>query len=414
MVKHPSDDAAYKAIDALNKGHKVEPMPFPTPTTLPEPRLTLLDVLGGNGSQQAAKAIRTIQASGQIVFHSGGDCGSTKSPKSQELVVDKMLADFHEANLAETPQFHYLLGDIVYSFGESKYYYDQFYDPFRDYPAPILAIPGNHDGMLGPETHTKSLEAFLRNFCTPGFVVSPDAGMLSRTAQIQPGVFFTFDAPFVRIIGMYSNALEDPGYIAAPSIGNSQLTFLEAALRRVKSESFTGALLFATHHPTYAGGGIHGGSPDMQAQIDKICDKVGVWPHAVLAGHAHSYQRFTRTRAGSGKQIPYVICGNTGHNHQLLRRTGPAIRTPQVLQQGTATRDQVVFECYDDQGYGYLRIVANADQLRIEYHPADDGRHSKTPDDSVTVDLRTRKLSHYKALDLGYPKVARAYRNART
>jgi hypothetical protein len=34
----------------------------------------------------------------------------------------------------------------------------------------------------------------------------------------------------------------------------------------------------------------------MLAQIDAICEETGVWPHAVLSGHAHNYQRFTRVR----------------------------------------------------------------------------------------------------------------------
>jgi len=34
--------------------------------------------------------------------------------------------------------FH--LGDVVYNFGEWNYYYDQFYEPFRNYAAPIFAI----------------------------------------------------------------------------------------------------------------------------------------------------------------------------------------------------------------------------------------------------------------------------------
>jgi len=57
--------------------------------------------------------------------------------------------------------------------------------------------------------------------------------------------------------------------------------------------------------------------------------------------------------------------------------------------------DPVVMESYDDKGYGYLRIIANAKQLRIEYHPAGDGEDAKTPDDFVTVDLASRKLVHF-------------------
>jgi hypothetical protein len=30
----------------------------------------------------------------------------------------------------------------------------------------------------------------------------------------------------------------------------------------------------------------------MQAQIDAVCEKVGIWPHADLAGHAHNYRGY--------------------------------------------------------------------------------------------------------------------------
>ena len=58
-------------------------------------------------------------------------------------------------------------------------------------------------------------------------------------------------------------------------------------------------------------------------------------------------------------------------------------------------KDTVTFENYDDKSYGYLRILVNAQQLRIEYHPASDGPTTKTPDDSVTVDLKTGTLTVY-------------------
>jgi hypothetical protein len=62
-----------------------------------------------------------------------------------------------------------------------------------------------------------------------------------------------------------------------------------------------------------------------------------------------------------------------------------------------------VLENYDDQDYGYLRVVVASAQLRIEYHPASDGAGAKTPDDFVTVDLNSRKLVHFTANDLGRP-----------
>jgi len=418
---HPSDGPTYKKIDQLNAEGKIHPLPFPAPRGGVEPRLTLQEVFGGNTA-----AVKKIATAGQIVFHAGGDCGNTRSPVTQNEVTDKMVGDFHEQNPKEAPQFGLLLGDVVYSFGETRYYFDQFYDPYRNYPAPILAVAGNHDGMVAPETHAASLEAFLRNFCSEEFTVTPEAGGLSRTTQIQPGVFFTFEAPFVRILAIYSNVLEDPGVIAGKYVGNSQLDFLEAALKRVKSEKYEGALIIADHHPPYtASGSRHGWSVDMLAQIDQICNDTAVWPHAFLSGHAHNYQRFTRTRTADGTQIPYVICGNMGHNAQPLNphvgkpsghQTFAAIRAPQVLQKAQGKNDQVVFENYDAAAghFGYLRIVVTAAQLRIEYHPAGDGWGSKTPDDAVTVDLKTRKLTHFDALDHGWTADARHFRSLRS
>jgi hypothetical protein len=398
-IKHASDTVAYHEIDELNRQHKIKPLPFPVPRGGREPRLTLARVLGGD-----AAAAQRIEDAGQIVFHSGGDCGSTKGPEHQNEVADKLASDFHEQDPKEVPSFHLMLGDIVYSFGEAQYYYDQFYEPYRDYPAPILACAGNHDGMVAPEAHVQSLAAFLRNFCSEGFVVTPEAGGLSRTAQIQPGVFFTLEAPFVRILVLYSNMLEDPGVIAGPEIGQAQIQFLDAALARVKSEHYEGALLFAHHHPPFtasSAGARHGWSVQMLADMDAACDRAGVWPHAVLAGHVHNYQRFTRVRR-DGTKIPYVSCGNLGHNVQALARKGDAtIRVPQVIQAASSNTDQVVFESYDDKNYGYLRVVATAAQLRIEYHAASDGPTIKAPDDYVTVDLASRDLVHFAASDQG-------------
>jgi hypothetical protein len=209
---------------------------------------------------------------------------------------------------------------------------------------------------------------------------------------------------------LYSNTLEDPGVISNADIGSSQIEYLKAALTRVKKEKFAGALLFAHHHPPYAAGDQHGSSLQMRQQMDAVCDAVGVWPHAVLAGHAHNYQRFTRHRS-DGTDIPYIICGNGGHNVQKLHASGAMpLRTPQVFQVKTASDDALTFENYDDIDYGYLRIVVNAAQLRIEYHPASDSAGAKTPDDSVTIDLKARRQTVYTPNDLGTPARAREVR----
>ncbi|HEX4038002.1 MAG TPA: metallophosphoesterase [Acidobacteriaceae bacterium] len=362
---------------------EVEVVPQPRGSAA-EPVLTLQAVFGSAG---AAK-MQAIAASGQIVFHCVGDTGSPKGPTTQNLVSDKMVTDFSEANAADVPTFLYHLGDVVYYFGEATYYYDQFYEPFRSYPAPIVAIPGNHDGVVWAGDPETTLEAFVRNFCAATATQSPDAGGLIRTTMIEPGVYFTLEAPFVWILGVYSNVLEDPGVISDqtgkyPTLDQRQIAFLTAALKRVKSEKFAGAVILAVHHPPFTGGSTHGGSPQMLADMDSACTAAGVWPHAVLAGHAHNYQRFTRTV--NGASIPYIVAGCGGHAPlEAIRGT---YRTPYPID------SNLTLESYDSTDYGYLRVIVNAETMRIEFHPQHDGGTTKTPDDVVTVTLATHAVS---------------------
>ncbi len=349
-----------------------------------EPILTLEQVCGSAG---AAK-VQTIQQAGQIVFHSVGDTGSVVGPATQSLVADKMVTDFSEANAADVPSFLYHLGDVVYYFGEATYYYDQFYEPYRDYPAPIIAIPGNHDGVVYASDPQPTLSAFLRNFCSPSPAPSPDAGGLVRTTMTQPGVYFTMDSPFVKILGIYSNVLEDPGVISGENgnntvLDNRQIAFLTAALERAKSDKFTGAIIIAVHHPPFTGGSDHGGSPLMLQDIDSACQASGVWPHAVFSGHAHNYQRYTRTV--NNYQIPYVVAGCGGHSP--LSKMRATYRTPYKID------DTLTLESYDDTDYGYLRVIVNAESMSIEFHPQSDGGVTKTPDDNVTITLATHIVS---------------------
>lgn len=375
--KTPVTDQSYKEIANL------EPVPQPAGGAV-EPVLTLAQVYGDQGAAKTA----ALQSAGQIVFHSVGDTGSVEGPITQSLVADKMVTDFTEDNPADVPSFYFHLGDVVYYFGEATYYYDQFYAPYRNYPAPIVAIPGNHDGVVYASDPVPTLQAFLNNFCAASPVVTPDAGGLSRTAMIAPGVYFTFDAPFVRILGLYSNVLEDPGVISDENGSNTvldqrQVAFLTAALKRIISEKYEGAVIIAVHHPPFTGGSEHGGSPQMLADIDSACTAAGFWPHAVFSGHAHNYQRYTRTV--NNFQTPYIVCGCGGHSPLSAMRG--TFRTPYKID------NTLTLNSYDDTDYGYLRVVVTAESMSIEFHPEADGGVTKTPDDVVTVNLSTRALS---------------------
>ncbi len=137
--------------------------------------------------------------------------------------------------------------------------------------------------------------------------------------MIQPGVYFTLEAPFVRVLGLYSNVLEDPGVISGEKgsntvLDNTQINFLTAALARVKSDKFTGAVIIAVHHPPFTGGSTHGGSPSMLADIDSACKKASIlaaccafWTRAQLSALHTNRQQFSDTFCGGRLRRPFAV-----------------------------------------------------------------------------------------------------------
>ncbi len=380
---HPSDDPLYKLVDTK----LVEP--FPAPRGGVEPVLTLAEVWGATMGPAKAAA---IEKAGQIAFHSVGDTGSVLGPGTESLVADAAQADLAGSPANAAPAFFLHLGDWVYSFDEAGYWYDQFYAPWRVYQGPVLGVAGNHDGVVYRTDPAPTLDAWLRNLTAEEPVATPEAGGLIRTAMIQPGVFYTFDAPFVRVLALYSNVLEDPGVLSTeggtrPTLNDSQLAFLVAALTRCKEEAYAGAVILAVHHPPYTGGSTHGGSPRMLEDLDEAANKAGFWPHAVFSGHAHNYQRFTRTRnpgTPGATNVVYMVAGNGGHGLDRMRATaGGPLRVPVVVD------PELTLANYDDSHYGFLRVTADAATMRIEYRQAG----MMTPFDTVSIDLATRAAS---------------------
>jgi hypothetical protein len=413
-VTHPSDTAQYNAIQSLLTKNVV---PIPATRAQPGDLYTLESALGPHGPE----IIQGITKAGQIVFHSTGDSGASAAGKypNEIRVSDQVTADCRSAPAGKGPAFLYHLGDVVYDFGESQYYYDQFYEPYRNYPAPIFAIPGNHDSFVIPGTAPADtpLTIFARNFCSPNIVITPEAGSLHRTAMTQPGVYFTLDAPFVRIIGLFSNSLEDPGVISSENkkwtaVSDVQLAYLTAQLQRIKSQNYAGAVLLTVHHPPFSyapaptkggSGGDHGGSPNMLRQIDTICKQEGVYPHAFISGHAHNYQRYTRTVTfnGSDYDVPFIVCGDGGHNVNTLiqAKKGQPSQEPangskvDYLEVKPAVKvGGLLLEKYDDHNYGYLRITVSKKQIAIGFHQAGASSLAQSRFDMVTVDLASHTM----------------------
>jgi kumamolisin len=367
------------------EGHEKQLQPIPAPRVSP-PRMELAKVLG-------EAPLAPYLAAKRISFHAVGDTGPSepKHIKTVADVADTMVEDLQAPKEAEVPAFFFHLGDVVYNFGEHQYYYDQFYEPFRAYDRPIFAIPGNHDGFPSEESEDEqSLFAFLRNFCaaTPG--PSPDSGGLMRTTMNQPGVYFTLDAPFVSIIGLYSNVLEGPGVISSeggryPALDDQQLSFLIAELERLKplreSQEDKRAVILTCHHPPLSLDSKHSGTRGLAEDIDRACEQAGLWPDAVLSGHAHLYQRYTRKLPGV--EIPYIVSGSGGHN-ATLPKPGAVEATPPAGYELTVTP---IAE------YGYLLLTLDMSKPAPTLTVAFNQTTGKAPKgDKVTVNLSTRRI----------------------
>lgn len=313
---------------------------------------------------QAVMADDWIVQAGKIIFHAAGDTGGIHGTDSQEAIADAMQSQYETAPEAAKPAFFYNLGDVVYYNGQSADYDSQFYEPYAYYTPPIFAIPGNHDGDTKVQRGDAplaepSLYGFMQNFCDE----QPRTVSHGRETLTQPYVYWTLDAPFVTIIGLYSNVdglLDGPGSI-------EQQRWFEDQLRAAPQDK---CLIVAVHHPPYSLDRPHGGSPRIVAAIDQGIHVSGRAPDAVLSGHVHSYQRFSREI--SGKKVPFVVAGCAGYANRpgLVHKLQKNPKDSQPIAAPFATTEAgVVLEACDDTNPGFLRITVTETQLIGEYFP---------------------------------------------
>jgi hypothetical protein len=368
----PDNDAGtYKTpfVQQQSKGHTRGIVPAPHVY----PRLALDSITGAN-----PPGYRRDSGGQSIQFDVIGDSGapSLQKLKGFESKVTDLMA--HDAQVSP-PAFLFHVGDVVYFYGEENYYYSQFYEPFRAYPAPIFAIPGNHDGIIYNDS-MESLASFRNAFCAPNPGRWSGAGGILRSSMTQPGVYFTLDAPLVSIIGLYSNCGESFGWL-----DEQQLTFFYKELVRLKAQRQNGlpAVLLAIHHfPRWFP--AQKPKDPTSAALDAACTKAGFWPDAVICGHAHLYQRVVRQDVG--QDLPYVLSGAGGYAITPSEEVGKSY----MAQIAGNTRLGFV---RNETGYVRATVTSPAHgnpALRFEYRsvkPLGSG-----PDDICAVNLRTSKL----------------------
>jgi hypothetical protein len=177
--------------------------------------MTLADIIRTQGAQ-------AIEQHGTLIFTPWAIPG--EKGHAAGVVAEAMATDFDVDHPEKSPAFFFHLGDVIYGFHKDQTYRTEFYEPYEHYTGKIIAIAGNHDGEVFSDTDPKSLQAFRANFCATDAKVPPVAGSIFRQTMTQPGVYWFLDAPFVDIIGLYSNAAENPGFISGSIPGAHQKT----------------------------------------------------------------------------------------------------------------------------------------------------------------------------------------------
>jgi len=382
-----NDDQYFNSAFVNNFATLGTPEPVPSSRNGVYPVMKLDQVIG-------AQAVAAIVKKGSIALHAVGDTGAVVESQYayEQSVAELMLKDFGSGNSsAGDPSFFFHLGDVVYYYGEGEFYYDQFYHPYKDYPGPILAIPGNHDGITHPNG-AASLLGFISAFCDDAPRYWSEAGGILRSTMTQPGVFFTLDAPFVSIIGLYSNCDETYGYL-----DSQQKLFLLSELQRLKPLRQNGtinAVILAVHHCPMSFSVSKPASVTMRADIDAACQQANFYPDAVFSGHAHIYQRMTRilTIGGQTWQIPHLIAGSGGYANKANQEVNKSDMATQNVSDPEFRLHNFMM------GYGYLLVTVSPgtpasglpSTLRVEFRSPT--LNQGMPADTCVLNLDSHQL----------------------
>jgi len=317
--------------------HVVKPLPHPT-GTYPY-RLNIREVLG-----DVSWFLKQ-----RMSFHMVGDTGSLRHSAFQARIASALAQQAGEhSSASEKPAFLFHLGDVVYNHGEASEYPKQFFMPYEEYPAPIFAIAGNHDGDINPDSELiyQSLDTFMDVFCDTYRRKIMFAAGSKRLSMIQPNVYWTLQTPLAHFIGLYSNVTKH-GTITA-----EQREWFIEELRNADMYRPDQALIVCLHHAPYSADTNHGSSPAMIAFLEEAFKAADVRPDIVFSGHVHNYQRFTKTYE-DGSSVPYIVSGAGGYAdlHPIA-----SVADPRVADLDT-DRHQVRLENFCDDRFGFLQIT---------------------------------------------------------
>jgi hypothetical protein len=295
-----------------------------------------------------ASLVVEVQRDGPFSFLVMGDTG--EGDGSQLAVVPPLLA--HAADAA----FLFVCSDVIYPAGGVDDYLRKFFGPYVAFPAPIYAIPGNHDwyddatgfmywfcgqstapprGSSRPFSRAWIRDLLWRRAPRPGADVDAEVAALGRPPGEtvgQPAPYFAIDVGELRLVGI------DTGITGG--IDHEQADWLREVSKGDRPK------ILLTGKPIYVDGEHHPGpiEGDSVGTVDQIVTAAEHRYIAVVGGDIHNYQRYP-VALGDGRTLMYVVSGGGGAFMHATHSIGNIDRSKVA---GVVSEDR--FRCYPLRG----------------------------------------------------------------
>lgn len=312
--------------------------------------------------------------------------------------------------------FLFICSDVLYPIGDVNDYLVKFYAPYRNYPGPIYAIPGNHDWY-------DDLQAFMFHFCdrepndrplvqkageekfSLKRLIRKTAWRGARDAQEdtrellqrfrlshksrQRGPYFVIDSPKLPLVCI------DTGIVGDLDAEQG------AWLHRVSADPRPKILL--TGKPLWVDGEYHNcpiQGDHTYDSVGKIVANPGFNYVATIGGDVHNYQRYPVKH--EGRTIEHIVSGGGGafmHDTHSI----PRVRSIMSTDIGFQEVDEDDFKCFPlrrDSLVAYSRLMNQRLKGRAQVELTDDqaaqflqDKHGIEPLPSRPVDAQTPTLT---------------------
>ena len=333
-----------------------------------------------------------------------GDTG--EGDTSQHAVVRPLLACGRDTD------FMVVCSDVIYPAGDAEDYDAKFYGPYKEYPNPIYALPGNHDwydGLVGfmhhlcgaevsslpaAEGRPSSLKERVRRLLwrRPAKRDPEELPVRKRTDEGrrsgQRSPYFAIDTGPLLVVGI------DTG-MGGP-IDREQGEWLRRISRQVDKPK-----ILLTGKPLYVDGKHHPYPMEDGGTVDEIVRAPEHDYVAAIGGDIHNYQRYSVRVSDRETPLHYFVSGGGGAYMSATHRI------PKVDLDGVGEDDFVCYprrgdslsfysKLYDRRfglGRGWLEIAPNeaaaymAERLGIE--------PTRAGDRGTPVGERTRRVADW-------------------